>query len=157
MKEMVKQADRLDAASRPGRLKPVGWPKILEVAGWGAVIWGLARMAAAYFDFTPYGVRVFARPFVGRLGESTEQGQLLSLLIWFALSLGATALYAYLFSRVRQAWFGLAYGLVLFVLFAGLLSGWNWKADTASTELAWFLSFGLFVGMSLTAERYDEA
>ncbi|NGQ94731.1 hypothetical protein G3578_05980 [Brevibacillus sp. SYP-B805] len=133
----------------------ITWRKILEVAFWGTVIWGTIRMTANYLGFTPYGVRSFSRPLLGMGGEGSAWGAVSGLAFLFLLAWGATALYAVWLSRIRLWWGGLIYGLVWLLVFGFFFRMANWEESTLSTELGWFLSFGLFIGMTFVAERAE--
>lgn len=136
-------------------IKPIGWKKIGEIAFWGAVLWGIARMIASFFSFTPYGVRAFSRAFVGMGAEDTLPGLLFGFLVLLVFTLIGTLLYSAVFSRVHVWWGGILYGLLWFILFGIFFKFANWTVNTLSTELTWFLSLGIFIGMSVTAERVD--
>ncbi|MGE5702210.1 MAG: YqhR family membrane protein [Clostridia bacterium] len=129
--------------------------KIAEIAFWGAVLWGFARMAASFFRFTPYGVRSFSRGLIGMDAEDTASGIVLGFLVLLAFLCLATLLYALIFSKWNIWWGGILYGLAWFVLFGYFFEFNNWTVNTLSTELTWFLSLGIFVGMSVSTEQMD--
>ncbi|MFM1653053.1 YqhR family membrane protein [Brevibacillus sp. B_LB10_24] len=129
--------------------------KILEVGFWGAIIWGVLRIAAHFLNFTPYGVFSFSRPFLGRAGEHSWQGFFAGLLLLIILSIAATTIFTLLLMKIRHWWVGLIYGLLLLLLFGLFFQMGRWRAETLFTELGWFLTYGLFVGMSMTLEEYD--
>lgn len=129
--------------------------QLLEIAFWGTVIWGIARLALHFLHFTPFGLGTYARPFLARADEKTLAGAALGLLVLFIATLLASVLYSLLFSKSRIWWSGLLYGAVLLVLFGSTLRIENWQFATLSTEAAWFLSYGLFVGMTLSLEQSD--
>lgn len=135
--------------------KPIGWSKIGEIAFWGAVLWGIVRMAANYFTFTPYGVRSFSRAIVGKEGENTLPGILLGFLLLLVFTGIGTILYSLLSSKIQLWWGKILYGLIWFVIFGYFFECSNWTVNTLGTELTWFLSLGLFVGMSVSAEQVD--
>ncbi|UFJ42935.1 YqhR family membrane protein [Brevibacillus humidisoli] len=128
----------------------------MEVSVGVTIVWAILRMVATFFHFTPYGNYVFSRPFVGLPSEGTSTGAVIGLIVLFVISFAATLVYAILFARFKLWWGGVLYGAALFLLFGLLFEMWRWKGDTLSTELAWFLTYGLFIGLSLTAERFDE-
>ncbi len=138
------------------RLKAISWKKIMEVAFWGTLIWGILRITFYFFNFTPYGIQAFSRPILGVVAENSYSGIGIGFGILFAFVIGATALFSYLFASRKIWWLGILYGLAFLFLFGLFFRMQNWKLDTLSTELAWFISFGLFIGMSITAERIDE-
>ncbi len=137
------------------KIRPIHWNKIMELAFWGTLIWGIVRSAAAYFAFTPYGVRSFSRPFYGASGEESNAGIIVGVLFLFVLIGIATILYTLTLSRMDIWWAGLPYGLAWLVVFGFFYDFNSWSADTLCTELTWFLSLGMFVGVSLVAERFD--
>lgn len=136
--------------------KKNAWRKIMEVAIWGTVIWGFLRMAASFLGFTPYGVRSFSRPLLGMWGEDHLLGMVIGTIVFFLLVLGATAVYALLLSRIKLWWAGLIYGLGFMLVFGLFFRIGRWEEGTISTELTWFLSLGLFIGMTFVAERTEE-
>jgi hypothetical protein len=145
-----------DADENKENHRRVVWRKIMEVAFWGTVIWGLLRMVAHFFGFTPDGVRSFSRPLLGLWGEGVFLGTAIGTVVLFLLTVGATAAYAFLFARSRLWWGGLVYGFVLMMVFGLFFRIGLWREGTLSTELAWFLSLGLFIGMTLVAEQTEE-
>jgi len=136
------------------REKQVSAAKILEIAFWGAVIWGFFRMMATYFHFTPYGLRVFSRPLLGIAQEDTQTGIVMGMIFFLGYVLLSTVIYSVLFAKFRVWWAGVLYGGAMFLIFGWFFNMLTWSQDTMSTELAWFLSFGLFIGMSLAEERH---
>lgn len=141
---------------RHTQMNRISWKKIMEVAFWGTLIWGIIRMAFAYFHFTPYGVEKFSRPIYGPIGEDSYWGIFVGSMILFGFTFAATTVYAFMLSERKIWWLGAGYGIAFFILFGLFFRMQNWDIDTLSTEVAWFMSIGLFIGMSMTAERLDE-
>ncbi|WP_103105394.1 YqhR family membrane protein [Brevibacillus reuszeri] len=129
--------------------------KVLEIAFWGTIIWSIVRLLAHFLNLTPYGLGAFARPLVG-VDENSIAGIGLGAVILFIEALVATFLFSMLFSRQRVWWSGLLFGLVMLMIAGFFFRMGNWDFDTLSSEGAWYLSFGLFVGMTLTLEESDE-
>lgn len=129
--------------------------KVLEIAFWGTIIWSIIRLLAHFLNLTPYGLGAFARPLVG-VDENSIAGIGLGAVILFIEALVATFLFSMLFSRQRVWWSGLLFGLVMLMIAGLFFRMGNWDLDTLSSEGAWYLSFGLFVGMTLTLEQSDE-
>lgn len=129
--------------------------KFLEVAFWGTIFWGIMRMGLHFFHFTPYGLSTFARPFMGITGEKTFAGAAMGAVVLFVCSLLASFLYMLLFSRSRIWWNGLLYGVLLLLAVGFFFRIGKWEISTLSTEAAWFLSYGLFIGMTLSLEQAD--
>jgi hypothetical protein len=144
------------SAGQQGGAKALPFAKMAEVAFWGTVMWGLVRMAAHYLNFTPYGVEAFARPFLGTAGANSWAGIGLGALVLFGETVMAVVLYSLLFGRSRLWWSGLLYGLILLAVAGFFFRIGNWNQATLSTELAWYLSFGLFIGMTISLESSDK-
>lgn len=130
--------------------------KYLEVAFWGTIFWGILRLGIHFFHFTPYGLSTFARPFMGITGEKTFAGAALGALVLFVCSLLASFLYVLLFSKARIWWNGLLYGALLLLAVGFFFRIGKWEMSILSTEVAWFLSYGLFIGMTLSLEQSDQ-
>jgi hypothetical protein len=136
--------------------KRMTFAKIVEVSFWGTVIWGLIRMVAHFLNFTPYGIDSYARPLMGIYGENSVAGIILGSLVLFMGTLVAAMIYSLLFANFRIWWGGVLYGLVFLLITGFFFRIGSWNQTTLSTEVAWFLSFGLFIGMTLMLERFDE-
>lgn len=141
------------AGQRPSAQSAI---KIIELAFWGTVFWGTFRLAAHYLQFTPYGLGAFARPFLGVEEEDSYVGMVMGAMALFVLSAAAALLFSLLFRKIRIWWLSLLYGAVLLGIAGYFFRMENWKMDTLSTEGAWFLSYGLFIGMTLMLEQSDE-
>ena len=138
-------------------VRPFSASRIVELAFWGTIFWGVFRLTAHFLNFTPYGVGAFARPFLGVTNEDTWSAIFLGAILLFFESLLAIFVYSLLFRRTRVWWSGLLYGLMLLVVAGFFFRIGNWDQATLSTELFWYLSYGLFVGMTVTLEQSDEA
>jgi hypothetical protein len=130
--------------------------KILEIAFWGTIIWGIIRMSAHFLNLTPYGLGSYARPLMGLAADNSWVGIGAGMIVLFLETLAASALFSIIFRRSRIWWSGLIYGVLMLAIAGFFFRIMNWNMTTLSTEGAWFLSFGLFVGMSLTLEQSDE-
>ncbi len=141
-----------------GEVQPqeVSWNTVFQIAFWGTVIWGFLRLISFFFSFTPYGVRVFSRPLLGMAGEDTRAGVAIGAIMLFGVILVAAAVYKLLLSKVKMWWIGILYGLVLFVPFGLFFRMGMWSYDTLSTELLWFITLGMFIAMTISAEAYGE-
>ncbi|USG63662.1 YqhR family membrane protein [Brevibacillus ruminantium] len=141
-----------------GKAKAFPFVKMVEVAFWGTVFWGvIARSLAHLLNFTPYGLGAYARPMLGAVHEDSWPAIWLGALMLFFESLLAVFLYSVLFKRSRIWWSGLLYGLMLLVVAGFFFRMGNWDQSTLSTEIGWYLSYGLFVGMTVTLEQHDQA
>jgi len=130
--------------------------KYLEVAFWGTVFWGIIRLTIHFLNFTPYGLASFGRPILGIAGEKTYAGTAVGALVLFIGSLLASFIYTLLFARARIWWNGLLFGALILLAIGFFFRIDKWEMSTLSTEVAWFLSFGLFIGMTLTLESSDQ-
>ncbi|MBW5466502.1 hypothetical protein GPJ61_01270 [Brevibacillus formosus] len=136
--------------------KRISTSKILEVAFWGTIIWGFVRLMAHFLNMTPYGIGAFARPFISIEDENTFTSVCLGGIVLFAETVVASFLFSLLFGRIRAWWLGLVYGAVMLAIAGFFFHIRNWEVATLSTEGAWYLSFGLFIGMTIILEQSDE-
>ncbi|MFS0554103.1 YqhR family membrane protein [Brevibacillus sp. 179-C9.3 HS] len=130
--------------------------KILEVAFWGTIIWGLIRLIGHFLNLTPYGIGAFARPLINIEDENTFSSMCLGAIVLFVETVVASFVFAFLFSRIHAWWLGLVYGAVLLLVAGFFFHIGNWEVATLSTEGAWYLTFGLFIGMTLMLEQSDD-
>lgn len=153
----TRRSNRQEKIEQTGQQKSnhVATAKVLEVAFWGTIIWGVIRLVAHFLNLTPYGLGAYARPLVG-VEENSIAGIGLGAVLLFIEALVATFLFSVLFSRQRVWWSGLLFGLVMLMIAGFFFRMGNWNIDILSTEAAWYLSFGLFVGMTLTLEQSDD-
>lgn len=153
--EMTKVRESGEKRTKQGSNR-ISAVKLMEVAFWGTVFWGIGRLVMHFLHFTPYGLGTFARNFfLNTAGIRTFPAILLGLLAMLVASFLASLVYSLLFSRSRVWWHGLLYGAVLLVVFGVFFDMAEWKMATVASEAAWFLTYGLFVGMTLSLERSD--
>lgn len=130
--------------------------QLIEVSFWGTVIWGMIRVVSHYLSFTAYSVSSFARPFLGQSADNSVAGIAIGSILLFVGTLAATIIYALIFVRIRLWWAGLLYGLIFFLVTGFFFRMGNWSQGTLATEMVWFLSYGLFIGMTVSMEQTDE-
>ncbi|MGK5508991.1 YqhR family membrane protein [Brevibacillus formosus] len=136
--------------------KRISSSKILEVAFWGTIIWGLVRLMAHFLNMTPYGLGAFARPFISIEDENTFTSVCLGGIVLFAETVVVSFVFSLLFSRIRAWWMGPVYGAIMLVIAGFFFHIGNWEVATLSTEGAWYLTFGMFIGMTIILEQSDE-
>jgi len=157
--ETTKTTESSQQQSRRRTRQQIRWNparKILEVSIWGTIFWSIARLVFHFLHFTPFGLGTYARPLLLNPGDAKKlAGVTLGIVVLFVVTLIASVVYALVFSKSRIWWTGLLYGAVLLVLFGVSTGIQNWRFATLSTEAAWFLSYGLFIGMSLSLEHTD--
>ncbi|GEB31601.1 MULTISPECIES: YqhR family membrane protein [Brevibacillus] len=130
--------------------------KIVELAFWGTILWGVIRMLAHFLNLTPYGLGAFARPLLSGYEENSLMGNSLGAIVLFVETILASFLFSLLFGQMRAWWIGLLYGAILLAIAGFFFRIGNWEVGTLSTEGAWYLSYGLFIGMTLVLEQSDE-
>ncbi|MGZ0053071.1 YqhR family membrane protein [Brevibacillus gelatini] len=136
--------------------KRVSAAKIVELAFWGTIIWGIVRLLAHFLNLTPYGLGAFARPLLTGYEEDSLTGISLGAIVLFVETVLASFLFSFLFGNMRAWWTGLLYGAVLLAIAGFFFRIGNWEIGTLSTEGAWYLSFGLFIGMTIVLEHSHE-
>ncbi|MGN7468795.1 YqhR family membrane protein [Brevibacillus sp. SAFN-007a] len=141
--------------SAEGR-KPTSAAKIVELAFWGTILWGIVRVLAHFLNLTPYGLGAFARPLLTGYEEDSLTGVALGAIVLFVETVLASFLFSLLFGHMRVWWSGLLYGAILLAMAGFFFRIGNWEMGTLSTEGAWYLSYGLFIGMTLVLEQSHE-
>ncbi|MCG5249861.1 YqhR family membrane protein [Brevibacillus agri] len=136
--------------------KPAAGAKIVELAFWGTIVWGIIRLLAHFLNLTPYGLGAFARPLLTGFEEDSLTGVALGAIVLFVETVLASFLFSLLFGQMRAWWTGLLYGAILLAIAGFFFRIGNWEVGTLSTEGAWYLSYGLFIGMTLVLEHSDE-
>ncbi|WP_232696078.1 YqhR family membrane protein [Brevibacillus daliensis] len=144
-----KSENKQESTSNSGRMGK----QIVTLALWGAILWGILRLVFSTFQFTPYKLYVFSRPILGKVHENSYPGLFLGILVLFILILAAAVLYYVFLSRIYIWWLGILYGIGFFYLYGYFFQMWRWGWGTWSTEFFWFVSLGMFLGMSIIADR----
>lgn len=136
--------------------KRISFAQLIELSFWGTIIWGIFRLFGHFLRFTSYSVGSFARPFFGLSADHSVAGNVVGSILLFVGTLAASLLYSLFFSRVKLWWGGLVYGLIFLLIIGFFFRMGNWSQGTLSTEIVWFLSYGLFIGMTISLEQRDQ-
>lgn len=137
------------------KAKPIQAKTILEFSICGTLIWSILRILMHFFQFTPYGLYVFARPFIGKARENSYAGLALGVVMLFLIIFVGCLVYSFVFGNLYNWWLGALYGIAFFYLFGYFFHMHRWGWGVWSTEFFWFMSIGMFIGMSIVAARFD--
>lgn len=152
--EEERQNSQVASGGRP-KTKPVRVKTILQISLCGTLFWTILRVFMHYFQFTPYGAYVFARPLLGKAQEDSYAGLALGAVMLFLIIFVACLVYCFVLGNIYNWWLGALYGIAFFYLFGYLFHMRHWGWGVWSTEFFWFMSLGMFIGMSIVAERFD--
>ncbi|WP_148505309.1 YqhR family membrane protein [Paenibacillus beijingensis] len=141
------------------------WIFQLKLGLYAGVIWGLARLALYYLQFTRVIPGLMAEPFFRHSFLLTMQGHVTGLACFILFSVLAAYLYLLVLGFAGGPMPGILYGLlwwaVIFSVIGPLLGatkpvtllGWN----SLLTELCIFILWGVFIGYTTAFEFHDEA
>nr|WP_240962089.1 YqhR family membrane protein [Brevibacillus laterosporus] len=137
------------------KTKPIPAKTILQIAVCGTLIWSTLRILMHFFQFTPYGAYIFARPFLGKAHENSYAGLAVGVVMLFLIIFVACLVYSFVLGNLYNWWLGVLYGIAFFYVFGYFFRMRHWGWGVWSTEFFWFMSLGMFIGMSIVAERFD--
>ncbi|MFD2672749.1 YqhR family membrane protein [Marinicrinis sediminis] len=140
------------------------WFYAIHIGFFAGLIWGLMRVIAYFFKLTSLVPGYLIEPFYTHTFLESPAGQVLGTIYFTLFSIMASLLYGLLFYKLRGAWYGLAYGLlwwsVIFLLAGPALGltapAYRLDLDTALTEGALYVMWGVFIGFSISFEFTDE-
>jgi len=126
----------------------------------GGVFWGTIGYIASFFNFTEIGPRVILEPWA--LGDWINgwQGTVVSIILMGVFSIVAAYIYYAVLRKFKGFWFGLGYGIVLFLLvffilnplFPGIKPFSDLSRDTIITTICLYIVYGIFIGYSINYE-----
>lgn len=141
--------------------KPMSFLAMVFWTGlFGGLFWGTIGFIAYYFNFTEIRPNVILEPWALGKWKNEWLGTVISIIFMGLLSVGAAFFYYAALKKFSGIWFGLGYGIVLFILvffvlnplFPSVKSFFDLSRDTIITTLCLYLIYGLFVGYSINYE-----
>ncbi|CAH2715245.1 hypothetical protein BACCIP111895_02429 [Neobacillus rhizosphaerae] len=147
--------------------KPTNYPKPMSfsvMVFWtglfGGVFWGILGFLAYYFNFTEIRPNVILEPW--QLGDWKKgwPGIVLSIILIGVLSIIVAFVYYAVFRKFKGFWFGLGFGIILFLLvffilnplFSGIKPLTDLNRDTIITSICLYIVYGIFIGYSINYE-----
>ncbi|MBO0962553.1 hypothetical protein J1P26_22925 [Neobacillus sp. MM2021_6] len=126
----------------------------------GGLFWGTIGYIASFFNFTEVSPHVIIEPWALGDWKNGWLGTVISIILMGALSIIAAFVYYALLRKFKGFWFGLGYGVVLFLLvffilnplFPGMKPFSDLSRDTVITSICLYIVYGIFIGYSINYE-----
>jgi len=141
--------------------KPMSFPALVFWTGlFGGVFWSTIGWLAYYLNFTDVRPNVILEPWALGYWKNDWLGTIISIILIGIFSVAAAFVYYGLLKKFKGIWFGLGYGIVLFLVVFFALNpllpgikpflklGW----DTFVTSICLFIVYGIFIGYSINYE-----
>lgn len=145
--------------------KPMSFPAMVFWTGlFGGIFWGTMGFIASYLSFSEIRPNVILEPWALGGWKMEWQGTIVSILLMGILSVVAAYIYYLVLKRFKGFWFGIGYGIVLFLLvffilnplFPGIKPFFELSRDTIITSLCIFIVYGIFIGYSINYEYQNK-
>lgn len=140
---------------------PMSFPVMVFWTGlFGGIFWGTIGFIASYLSFTEIRPNVILEPWALGQWKNSWLGTVISIILIGLLSIGVAFVYYALLKKFNSIWFGLGYGLVLFLLvffvlnplFPGIKPFFDLSRDTIITSICLYIVYGIFIGYSINYE-----
>lgn len=141
--------------------KPMSFLAIVFWTGlFGGIFWGTVGYIAYLFNFTEIRPNVILEPWALGYWKNGWLGTVISLSLMGVFSVIAAFVYYGTLKKRKGIWFGLGYGLVLFLLvfvvlnplFPGMNPLFDLSRDTIITSICIYIVYGVFIGYSINYE-----
>ncbi|MBT2698287.1 hypothetical protein J7E79_12790 [Bacillus sp. ISL-40] len=141
--------------------KPMSFSVMVFWTGlFGGLFWGLIGCIASYLSFTEIRPNVILEPWALGHWKYEWLGTVISIILIGICSVVAAFIYYAVLRKFTGFWFGLGYGIVLFLvvffilnpLFPGIKPFFDLKRDTIITSICIYIVYGIFIGYSINYE-----
>ncbi|MCL6570819.1 MAG: hypothetical protein K6T88_03940 [Bacillus sp. (in: Bacteria)] len=141
--------------------KPMSLPVMVFWTGlFGGIFWATIGLVASYINFTEIRPNVILEPWTLGNWKYEWIGTVISIILIGLLSVGVAFIYYAVLKKFTGFWFGLGYGLVLFLLvffvlnplFPGIKPFFDLSRDTIITSICLYMVYGIFIGYSINYE-----
>jgi hypothetical protein len=141
--------------------KPMSFPVMVFWTGLcGGIFWGTIGYLAYIFSFTEIRPNVILEPWTLGYWKNEGLGTVISIVLLGIFSIIAAFIYYAVLKRFRGYWFGIGYGIVLFLLvflvlnplFPGIKPLFDLSRDTIITSICLYIVYGIFIGYSINYE-----
>ncbi|MDQ0197332.1 YqhR family membrane protein [Neobacillus ginsengisoli] len=141
--------------------KPMSFVAMVFWTGlFGGLFWGTLGFFAYYLNFTDISPNVILEPFALGNWKNGWLGTVISILIMGIFSVPAAYIYYAVLKKFKGIWFGLGFGIVLFLLvffvlnlfLPGIKPFFNLSPDTIITSICLYIVYGIFIGYSINYE-----
>lgn len=126
----------------------------------GGLFWGTLGYFAYFLNFSEISPNVILEPWALGGWKNGWIGTIISIIIIGIFSVAAAFAYYVAFKKFKGIWFGLGFGLVLFLivffvlnpLFPGMKPFFDLSRDTIITSVCLYIVYGIFIGYSINYE-----
>jgi len=141
--------------------KPMSFIMLVFWTGlFGGVFWGLIGYIAYFFNFTDVSPNVILEPWALGDWKYGWLGKVISLIFLGVVSIAVAFIYYAVLRKLKGFWFGLGYGIILFLLvffvlnpiFPGIKPFTELNRDTIMTSICIYMLYGTFIGYSINYE-----
>ncbi|ETI67351.1 YqhR family membrane protein [Neobacillus vireti] len=141
--------------------KPMSfWAMVFWTGLFGGIFWGTVGFFAYYFNFTEIRPNVILEPWVLGDWKHGWLGTVISIILMGVFSVVAAFIYYAVLKKFKGFWFGIGYGIVLFLLvffilnplFPGMKPFNDLNMDTIITSFCLYILYGIFIGYSINYE-----
>ncbi|MEH7107256.1 YqhR family membrane protein [Bacillus sp. JJ1764] len=141
--------------------KAMSFPAMVFWTGlFGGIFWGTIGSIAYYFNMTQIRPSVILEEWVMGNWKYGWIGTVVSIVIFGILSIGAAFFYYALLRKFPGMWFGIGYGILLFLivffvlnpLFPGIKPIGDLNRDTIISSICLYTLYGIFIGYSINYE-----
>lgn len=141
--------------------KPMSFSVMVFWTGlFGGLFWGLMGFIASYLSFTEIRPNVILEPWALGHWKYEWLGTVISIILIGICSVVAAFIYYAVLRKFTGFWFGLGYGIILFLvvffilnpLFPGIEPFFDLKRDTIITSICIYIVYGIFIGYSINYE-----
>ncbi|MEY2192437.1 YqhR family membrane protein [Neobacillus sp. BF23-41] len=141
--------------------KPMSFSVMVFWTGlFGGLFWGLIGFIASYLSFTEIRPNVILEPWALGHWKYEWLGTVISIILIGICSVVAAFIYYAVLRKFTGFWFGLGYGIILFLvvffilnpLFPSIKPFFDLKRDTIITSICIYIVYGIFIGYSINYE-----
>lgn len=126
----------------------------------GGIFWGAIGYMAYLFNFTDISPNVILEPWALGNWKYGWLGKVISLIFLGIISIASAFIYYATLRKLKGMWFGLGFGVVLFLLvffvlnpiFPGIKPFFELSRDTIITSICLYMLYGIFIGYSINYE-----
>ena len=149
------------------KLKKTNYPKPMSfsvMVFWtglfGGVFWGTIGYLAYIFNFTEIRPNIILEPWALGYWKNEWLGTVISIILLGIFSIVAAFVYYAVLKRFKGFWFGIGYGIALFLLvffvinplFSSMKPFFDLSLDTIITSICLYIVYGIFIGYSINYE-----
>ena len=141
--------------------KPMSFLVLVFWTGlFGGMFWSSIGWLAYFLNFTEIPPNVILQPWALGNWKNEWLGTVISIILIGIISVAAAFVYFWVLKKFKGIWFGIGYGIILFLLvflvlnplFPGIKPILNLGRDTFITSICLYIVYGIFIGYSINYE-----